>query len=152
MVETCCQRDQDSTGCQRRELCSCVLSVHVRCECKPLTLVLLDTTEWLQQSLLYSMPHATGLSAIAYQSSLFNTANTQQRGGDVAQLVEHRTSTPLTQVQFPSVARDFSPKANFSEDSLTVSVHPHVQSHAFTSVRTLKVPLSMSEFGGLRKY
>ena len=30
-------------------------------------------------------------------------------GGNVAQLVEHRTSTPLTQVRFPGAARDFSP-------------------------------------------
>ena len=37
----------------------------------------------------------------------------------------------------------------FSADSLMVSVHPRVQSHAFTSVRTLKIPWSMSEFGGL---
>ena len=32
---------------------------------------------------------------------------------DVAQLVEHRTITPLTQVQFPGAARDFLPRANF---------------------------------------
>ena len=30
-------------------------------------------------------------------------------GGDVAQLVERRTGTPLAQVQFLSAARDFSP-------------------------------------------
>ena len=36
--------------------------------------------------------------------------------------------------------------------SLTVSVHPRAQSHAFTSVRTLKIPSSMSEFGGLWKH
>ena len=34
-------------------------------------------------------------------------------GGDVAELVEHPTVTPLTQVQFPSAARDFSPTVNF---------------------------------------
>ena len=31
-------------------------------------------------------------------------------GGDVAQLVDHWTGTPLTQVPFPGVARDFSPR------------------------------------------
>ena len=31
------------------------------------------------------------------------------RGGVVAQLVERRTGTPLTQVRFPGAARDFSP-------------------------------------------
>ena len=34
-------------------------------------------------------------------------------GGDIAQLVEHRTSTLPTQVRFPGAARDFSPKVNF---------------------------------------
>ena len=34
-------------------------------------------------------------------------------GGDGAQLVEHRTGTPLTQVRFPGAARDFSPRINF---------------------------------------
>ena len=31
----------------------------------------------------------------------------------IAQLVERRTGTPLTQVQFPRRARDFSPRVNF---------------------------------------
>ena len=35
------------------------------------------------------------------------------RGGDVAQLVEHRTVTPLTQVRFPGAAKDFLPRVNF---------------------------------------
>ena len=35
------------------------------------------------------------------------------RDGDVAQLVEHRTGTPPTQVRFPGAAREFSPKVNF---------------------------------------
>ena len=34
-------------------------------------------------------------------------------GGDVAQLVEHRTGTPLTQVRFPGTARDFLLRASF---------------------------------------
>ena len=43
-------------------------------------------------------------------------------GGDVAQLVERRTGTPLRQVQFPGAARDFfPPESTFSADSLTVS-------------------------------
>ena len=33
-------------------------------------------------------------------------------GGDVVQLVERRTGTPLTQVRFPGAARDFSPRGN----------------------------------------
>ena len=48
-------------------------------------------------------------------------------GGDVAQLVEHRTGTPPTQVRFPGAKRDFSPTVNFQCDSLTVSVHPRAQ-------------------------
>ena len=42
----------------------------------------------------------------------------------------------------------FLPESTFSADSLTVSVLPHVQSNAFISVRMLKIPWSMSEFGG----
>ena len=62
-------------------------------------------------------------------------------GGDVAQLVEYRTITPLTQVRFPGAARDFSPRVNFSvETLLRVSLHPGAQSDTFTSVRTLKIP------------
>ena len=34
------------------------------------------------------------------------------RGGEVAQLVEHRTGTLPTQVRFPGAARDFSPRVN----------------------------------------
>ena len=37
----------------------------------------------------------------------------QVGGGDVAQLVEHRTGTPPTQVRFLGAARDFSPWVNF---------------------------------------
>ena len=71
-------------------------------------------------------------------------------GVDVAQLVEHRTGTPPTQVGFPGAARDFFfPETTFSADSRIVSDHPRAQSLAFTSVRTLKIPWSMSEFGGL---
>ena len=36
-----------------------------------------------------------------------------KEGGDVAQLVERRTGTPLTQVRFPGAVRDFSPRVNF---------------------------------------
>ena len=57
-------------------------------------------------------------------------------GGDVAQLVVHRTGTSPTQVRFLGAARDFSPSA----DSPTVSVHLLVQLHAVTSVRGLKIP------------
>ena len=34
-------------------------------------------------------------------------------GGDVAQLAERRTGTPLRQVRFPDAVRDFSPRVNF---------------------------------------
>ena len=34
----------------------------------------------------------------------------------------------------------FLPESTFSADSFTVSVHPHVQPHAVTSVCTLKIP------------
>ena len=36
-----------------------------------------------------------------------------EEDGDVAQSVERRTDTPLTQVRFPDAARNFSPRVNF---------------------------------------
>ena len=60
--------------------------------------------------------------------------------GAVADLVERLTVTPLTQVRFPGAARDF-----FSQGQLSVRTllrcpyNPPVQSHALTSVRTLKI-------------
>ena len=64
-----------------------------------------------------------------------------ETGGDVAQLVEHRTDTPRTQVRFPGAARDFSSRVNFEcKFSYDVRTPPRVQSHAFTSVSTLKIP------------
>ena len=63
------------------------------------------------------------------------------QGGDVAQLVEHRTDTSPTQVRFPGATIFFFfliPESAFSADSLTVFLHPCVQLHAFTSLRTLR--------------
>ena len=62
------------------------------------------------------------------------------RGGDVAQSVEHRTVTPLRQVRFPGAARDFSPRGNFQcRLSYMCPYAPPVQTHALTSVRALKI-------------
>ena len=60
--------------------------------------------------------------------------------GDVAQLVEHRTGTPRTQVRFPGVTKDFSPRVNF-QGRLTYGVrtYPLAQSHGLTSVHTLMI-------------
>ena len=55
------------------------------------------------------------------------------------QLVERGTGTPLTQVRFPGAARDFFSQGQLSVQTLTVSVRPRVQSHALTSVCTLKI-------------
>ena len=71
------------------------------------------------------------------------------RGGYVAQLVEHRTGNRPTQVRFPGAEGVCLPRSTFSTDSLTVFVHTRVESQAITSVRTLKIPWSMSEFGGI---
>ena len=73
-------------------------------------------------------------------------------GWDVAQLVENQPGTSLTQVRFSGAARDFSQESIFSANSPTVSVHSRVKSYAFTSVPTLKIPYSMSAFGGLWKH
>ena len=45
-----------------------------------------------------------------------------------------------TQVRFPFAARDFSPRVNFQcRLSYASPYTPRVQSHALTSVRTLKI-------------
>ena len=62
------------------------------------------------------------------------------------------TGTPLMQVRFPGVARDFSPRVNFQCGLLHVSIHPCVQLHVLRLVHTLKILQSMSEFGGLWKH
>ena len=61
--------------------------------------------------------------------------------GGVAQLVERRTGTPLRQLRFPGAARDFFLQSQLSVQTLLRCPHsPRVQSHALTSVRTLKIP------------
>ena len=53
------------------------------------------------------------------------------------------------QLRFPIAAWIFFPESAFSADSLSgVRTSPRVLSHAFTSMRTIKILLSMSEFGG----
>ena len=44
---------------------------------------------------------------------------------------------PLMQVRFLCMARDFFPESTFSVDSLSVSAHPCVQSHALTSAHDI---------------
>ena len=58
--------------------------------------------------------------------------------GGVAQLVERRTGTPLRQVRLPVRQKILHPQSTFSADSLTLFLHPRVQPHALTFVRTLK--------------
>ena len=62
---------------------------------------------------------ACGVSQLLFGSLVRN-----ETSRDVAQLVERRTGTPLTQVRFPGAARDFSPRVNFRcRLSYGVSVH-----------------------------
>ena len=46
---------------------------------------------------------------------------------DVAQLVEHRTGTPPTQVRFPSAARDFSPGVTADSPIACIDICAHVK-------------------------
>ena len=72
------------------------------------------------------------------------------RKWDVAQLVRASDRHAADAGSIPQLRQGiFLPESTFSADSFTVSVYPHVQSHASTSVRTLKIPWSMPEFGGL---
>ena len=62
------------------------------------------------------------------------------KGGDVAQLVERRTSTLLRQVRFPGAARDFSPRVSFQcRLSYDVCTALFVQTHTLTTVCMLKI-------------
>ena len=74
-------------------------------------------------------------------------------GGDVAQLVEHRTGTLSTQVRFPTAARDFSfrSESTFSADSSAVSVHRPCAIACIYICAHVKDPVSISEFDGLWK-
>ena len=67
--------------------------------------------------------------------------NFSTSGEDVAQLIERRTGTPLTQVRFPGAARVFFfffSQSQLSVQTLTVSVQPPC---AIVSVSTLKDPV-----------
>ena len=69
--------------------------------------------------------------------------------GDTAQLVRPQTRRLFGRASdrhaaevgsIPRGGKGFFSQSTFSADSLTMSVHPRVQSHAFISVRTLKIP------------
>ena len=65
------------------------------------------------------------------------TSGLKGMGGDIAQLIERRTGTPLTQVRFPGAAKDFSSRVNFQcRLSYMCRYIFRVQSHALTSMRT----------------
>ena len=90
---------------------------------------------WPREVLWSSEQCCTGIFSCSLSVRFFFT----NLGGHVAQLAERRTGTPPTKVRFPGAAREIfppSPESTFSADSLTVSVHPRVQSHEFTSVCT----------------
>ena len=66
-----------------------------------------------------------GLGLKMFNSGVILKADSNNCDGDVAQLVERRTGTPLRQVRFPGAARDFFlPESTFSADSLLLSVLP----------------------------
>ena len=61
---------------------------------------------------------------------------TDKLSGDVAQSVERRAGTPLHRFDSPVRQGIFLLASTFNADSLTVSVHPRVQSHALTCEHT----------------
>ena len=62
-------------------------------------------------------------------------------GGNVAQLVEHTTGTPPNAGSIPRCGKGFFSQSQLSVQTLLrVSVHPRVEPHTLTSVRTLKIP------------
>ena len=82
---------------------------------------------------------------------------------DVAQLVERRTGTPLTQVRFPGAGRDFSPRVNFQPRLshgvrtppcaiayINIIAHlkaPKVRAKVRCIMETLKTPSMRRRFG-----
>ena len=60
-------------------------------------------------------------------------------GGDVAQLIERQVGTLLTRVQLHGTASSFQSHLS-AHTLLRCPYSPHVQSHALTSVRSLKNP------------
>ena len=64
----------------------------------------------LQKDTALSLSLSLSLSKLYSQCTKRSEMRNAYVGGDVAQLVEHRTVTPLTQVRFPGAARDFSPR------------------------------------------
>ena len=72
--------------------------------------------------------------AAEFTGNQWGSFNSVSSVGDVAQLVEHRTGTPPTQVRLPGAARDLSPKDNFQcRLSYGVRILP-------VRNRTLKIP------------
>ena len=75
---------------------------------------------WCRQWLLRAEICFAGVSVCCDDPAAWSSSEGTQSGGraetdgwDVAQLVEHRTVTPLTQVRFPGAARDFLQGVNF---------------------------------------
>ena len=74
-------------------------------------------------------------------------------GGDVAQLVERRTGTPLRQVRFPGEARDFSLRVNFQCGLFYgVSAPPCVVACINICAHVKDPVVYVPEFGGLWKH
>ena len=67
-------------------------------------------TAQVKENKIFSLISAWSVAAIPFDLQNYMTVSYKTvMGRDVAQLVERRNCTPLTQVQFPDAARDFSP-------------------------------------------
>ena len=70
--------------------------------------------------------------------------------GDVAQLVRASDRHAAESGSIPRCGKGFFSQSHLSMQTLLrVSVHPRVQLHALTSVRTLKILQSMSDLSGI---
>ena len=72
----------------------------------------------------------------------FPTSFSLTVGGDVAQLVDRWLGPACHPRRFDSLVRRgiFHPESTFNADSRMVSIHPCVQSQAFTSLHMFKIP------------
>ena len=89
------------------------------------TVFFAERLEQLDQFILFLEVRPETTPSFGSSSLASLTTTKPASSGDVAQLVERRTGTPLTQVRI--------------HGALTVSVHPRVKSYALTSVRTLNI-------------
>ena len=104
-------------------------------------------------SLLSFLPHPLRYADAEIKLPVCREFSSVHLSGGVAQLVRASHRHVADAGSIPRCGKGFFSHNQLSVQTLLrVSVHHRVQSLALTSVCTLKIPWSMSEFGGLWKH